>query len=366
MQRQRRGWRAVLIGVGLAGLVGLSGREAVHAQGTEGAPYRLMENWPQYPHDMKFEMGSGVAVDAKGIVYLYTRDVDHWAGHPLAKEGLYRGKASINMFDRNGKYLGRFAPNEPFIGAHHLFIDREGFFWVVDRDGHQVKKLRPDGTKVFEIGKLGEFGNGPDRLNGPTGVAFLPNGNVIVSDGYWNSRLVWFDKDGKFLKQVGSWGNGPGQFGTVHSVARDSRGRVLVANLCGGALHPYVTAPGQIAPERTRPIPNCTSRVDIFDDDGKYIGVWPVVKSPLSLATYGNRIYASEASGKRGSQNLVIVDAATDKIIDTLPNVSIYVHQMALDERTGDIYIASVYPEHGGAKRGREGPSNRRWSQGVK
>src|SRR5438105_682350 len=37
--------------------------------------YRLDENWPKYPPDMQFEMGSGVTVDDDGIVYLFTRDV---------------------------------------------------------------------------------------------------------------------------------------------------------------------------------------------------------------------------------------------------------------------------------------------------
>jgi DNA-binding beta-propeller fold protein YncE len=311
---------------------------------------------------MEFEMGSGVAIDAKGIVYLYTRDKDHWAGHPLAKDPKYRGRGSVSMFDRGGAFLGTFAPKEPLLGAHHVFVDREGFIWLVDRDGHQVKKMRPDGSKVFELGRLGEWGNTPDRFNGPTGVAFLPNGDFVVSDGYWNSRIVWFNRDGKFLKSIGSWGTKPGEFGTVHSIAYDgTRSRLLVANLCGGALHPYVTAPRQIVEERTRPVPGCTSRIDMFDAGGKYLGVWPLVKSPLSVAVHGNRIYASEASAKRGSQNLLIVDAATDTVVQTIEDIAIYVHQMAFDEKTGDIYVASVYPEHGGAPRGPGGPSHRKW-----
>ena len=120
---------------------------------------------------------------------------------------------------------------------------------------------------------------------------------------------------------------------------------------------------GQIAPERNQRLEGCTSRVDIFNTEGKHMGVWPIVKSPLSVATYGDRIYASEAGEKRGTQDLLIVDAKTDKVVNTIKNADVYVHQMALDQRTGDIYVASVYPEHGGQKRGREGPSNRRWTQ---
>ena len=47
--------------------------------------YRLAEQWPIYPEDMQFEMGSGIAVDAEGVVYLFTRDIEHWAAHPLAQ-----------------------------------------------------------------------------------------------------------------------------------------------------------------------------------------------------------------------------------------------------------------------------------------
>lgn len=359
LRRNRTRNMAMLIG--LATGIAAAGISRSVVRAAEDGPYRLVENWPQYPPTMDFEMGSGVAVDARGVVYLFTRDKDHWAGHPLALTR-YRGKASVSMFDRGGKYLGKWAGGEAFIGAHTLYFDREGHVWVVDRDGHQVKKLRADGTPIFTLGQYGKWGTGPDTFNGPTGVASLPNGDVVVSDGYWNSRLVWFGKDGKFLKSVGAWGSAPGQFGTVHSIALDSRGRLLVANLCGGALHPYVTAPGQIAQERFARIPGCTSRVDIFSQDGKYLGVWPVVKSPLSIAAYGNRIYASEAGG-RGSQDLLIVDAATDTVVNTVKNAAIYVHQMALDERSGDIYVASVYPEHAGQKRGREGPSHQRWTQ---
>ena len=59
--------------------------------------YRLAEGWPHYPEDMQFEMGSGVAVDAAGVIYLFTRDVEHWAAHPLAMKDKM-GQSSISMF----------------------------------------------------------------------------------------------------------------------------------------------------------------------------------------------------------------------------------------------------------------------------
>ena len=71
-----------------------------------------------------------------------------------------------------------------------MYVDSQGFVWVVDREGHQVVKLTPDGEAVMKLGEYGVFGADEGHFNGPTGVAFLSDGRVVVSDGYWNSRLV--------------------------------------------------------------------------------------------------------------------------------------------------------------------------------
>ena len=309
-------------------------------------------------------MGTGIAVDAQGIVYAISRDRDHWASHPLAMSR-YRGRGSIWMFDPNGSYLGKFAEDQAFIGPHSIYIDRNGFVWVIDRDGHQVKKLTAEGKPVLSLGEYGRFGDDQTHFNGPTGVAFLPNGDFVVSDGYWNSRLVWFSPTGEFKKQVGEYGNEPGQLGVVHAVAVDARGRLLVANVCGGALHPYITVPGQIAEQRLRPIPGCQSRFDVFTQEGAYVAPWSVVAGglTLSLATHGNQIYAGTTGAQPGRQDLFIVNAETDRVVEIITGASVYVHQMAIDQSSGAIYVASVYPEHGGETRGPTGPSFVRWTR---
>ena len=322
--------------------------------------YHRAEGWPHYPPDMHFEMGSGVAVDGEGIIYLFTRDIEHWAAHPLAMADKM-GKSSISMFDRSGEYLGKWGPSdEPgfALGAHTIYFDHEGMLWTTDRDGHVVKKYHPDGTLLLTLGTFGEWGDGPDKFNGPTAVVIQPNGNIVVSDGYWNSRLVWFTAEGKFLKSVGSWGCGPAQFNTPHALAQDSSGRLLVADLCGGNFHPYMTVPGQIAVHRTQPIPGCQSRIQILDPEGNYLDQWTHI-SPLSLAVYGEHVYASDKM-----RNLAILDAATGQEVDRVENIAIYIHQLAMDTH-GDLYTASVYPEHAGEKRGVDGPSHRRWTRSA-
>ncbi len=327
------------------------------------AGYRLVADWPHYPPDMHFEMGSGIAVDSDGIVYLFTRDIEHWAAHPLAMKDKM-GKSSISMFTREGDYLGKWGHSDErgfALGAHTLYIEKDGTFWTTDRDGHTVRKYSPEGELLLSLGTFAEWGSDATHFNGPTAVVVQDNGNIVVADGYWNSRLVWFTAEGQFIREVGGWGRGPGQFNTPHALAQDSQGRLLVADLCGGDFHDYMTVPGQIASERRQPDPGCQHRIQRLDPDGGYIDEWTHIL-PLSIATYGEHVYASDRMS-----NLAILDENTGEVLERVENIAIYVHQLAMDAH-GDLYTASVYPEHAGEKRGPQGPSHRRWTkhpQGV-
>lgn len=320
-------------------------------------PYRLVPDWPRYPDDMQFEMGSGVAVDDEGIIYLFTRDLDHWAAHPLAM-GAKMGKSSISMFTREGDYLGKWGPSdEPgfALGAHTLhFID--GHFWTVDRDGHMVKKYTRDGECVLSLGTLGQYGDSPYLFNGPTGVVVQPNGNIVVTDGYWNSRMIWYTATGDYIREIGGWGDGPGQFNSPHAIAQCPDGRLLVVDCPGGAYHPYMTVPGQIAAERLVHDPDRKGRVQVFDPEGNYLDEWTHL-TPLSIAVHGDRIYASD-----DYHDLVVLDAHSFEELERHSNLAIYIHQLGVD-RHGDLYTATVYPEHKGEARGREGPSHHRWTR---
>ena len=319
--------------------------------------YRLVEDWPKYPPDAQFEMGSGVAVDDDGVIYLFIREIEHWAAHPLAMQDKM-GKSGVWMFDREGEYLGKWGPSdEPgfALGAHTLyFID--GNFWTVDRDGHRVCKYTKDGELLLELGTLGEWGDDPGHFNGPTGVAVQPNGNIVITDGYWNARMIWFSPAGEYIKEIGGWGDGPGQFNSPHAVTQTPDGRLLVVDFRGGAMHPYMTVEGQIAEQRKHTAPERRSRIQVFDPHGNYLEEWTHI-NPLSLAVYGDRTYASHDMG-----DLLVLDAVSGEELERHEKLAIYIHQMAVDQQ-GDIYTATVYPDHAGQKRGPEGPSHHRWTR---
>ena len=340
MRERGRAWRVPGLAILAVGLVLSLGSDDPNAQATKLGPYQVVENWPQWPAGAKFEYAAGVAIDAKGTVYGFVRDTDEKSGKG--------GTGSIAMFDRSGKYLGRFAAAEEFVTPHSLYFDAAGALWAVDRDGHQVKKFSADGKLLLTLGKKRVFGNGPDTFNGPTGVVFLANGDFIVSDGYWNSRLVFFNKDGKFLKQVGTFGREPGQIGNPHGFGQDSRGRLLIADLCP-ALHQDAVVPGQIGAYLTKPIPNCKNRLQVLDKDGKHVAFWPTQHDPLSITVVGERVYVGQFGGK----NVEVLDATSGKLIETIEGASVsHGHQVAVDPASGDVFVASVYPEHGGVKRG--------------
>ena len=365
--RTRGPWRlAAALGAVVLWVAGADGPGAVSVQ-AQGR-YTLVEGWPQYPSDMQFEMGTGIAVGADGVIYTVARDVDHWASHPLAMSR-YKGHGSIARWNRDGRFLGMFAEAQEFIGPHSMYIDGAGFVWVVDREGHQVVKLTPEGDKVLAVGEYGVWGDDPGHFNGPTGVAFLPDGRFVVSDGYWNSRLVWFAADGSYLKEVGGLGTEPGQMASPHAIALAPDGTLIVANFCALNAHPYVTSPGQIVEARRTPLAGCVQRYDVWSQEGEYLRPFgDGIADPglaLSVAVYGDRVYFGHTGSRRGRQHITIVDGETRQVVDRLENVSVYVHQMAMDAQ-GDIYVASVYPEHGGEPRGIAGPSFLRWSRSVR
>jgi sugar lactone lactonase YvrE len=127
-----------------------------------------------------------------------------------------------------------------------------------DGKGQQVFKFTPEGRVVMTLGTAGVAGESPTTFNGPTDIAIAPNGDIFVSDGHVNNRVVKFSKDGKFIKAWGKKGSGPGEFNVPHTLAFDSRGRLFVGD-------------------------RSNSRIQIFDQDGNFLEEWKQFSRPSGI-----------------------------------------------------------------------------------
>lgn len=192
--------------------------------------YVVDANWPQRPEGMQWGNVPGIAVDAKDNIYVATR-----AQHP------------VQVYDKNGKFLRSWGKE---IGSpHHMKIDREGNVWIADTEHHVIRKFTPDGKLLQTLGAKGEAGRDKGHFYMPTDMAISQNGDIYVSDGYGNARVVHFDSKGTFINEWGQLGHGPGEFSTVHAIAVDSKSRVYVAD-------------------------RNNARIQVFDSKGKFLEEW--------------------------------------------------------------------------------------------
>jgi hypothetical protein len=108
-----------------------------------------------------------------------------------------------------------------------------------------VIKFNPAGRVVMVLGRRPEAvdeltnmsGGGsfsgaakPYTFNRPTDVAWDAAGNIFVSDGYGDSRVAKYDKNGRFIRTAGTRGNGQGQLNLPHTMATDAQGNVYIGD----------------------------------------------------------------------------------------------------------------------------------------
>src|SRR5206468_1376648 len=141
---------------------------------------------------------------------------------------------------------------------HGLFVDPQGHVWVTDaqaRDGR--------GQRVYEYDAQGQVLMTIGPLNEPTDVVTVPNGDIFITEGHTIggpvNRVSRWSKDGTLLKAWGRTGAGPGEFNVPHTIAVDSRGRLFVGD-------------------------RANNRIQVFDQDGKFLDEWAQFGRPSGLA----------------------------------------------------------------------------------
>lgn len=143
-------------------------------------------------------------------------------------------------------------------GAHEIRVDPQGNVWAVDAPAHVITKMTPQGRTIMTLGIRGKRGMTENTFYMPTDIAFAPNGELVVTDGYGNARVVRFSADGKYLGQFGARGNGPGQFQLPHNLVIDAKGLIYISD-------------------------RENQRVEIFDSRGTYLREWRNIGAISSL-----------------------------------------------------------------------------------
>jgi sugar lactone lactonase YvrE len=245
-------------------------------------PFRMVENWPTMPPDLKWGAVIGIVPTGDGGAWIHQR-----ADPPIVR------------FDPSGKIVKTFG-NGLFVQAHGFCRDRDGNFWAGDGGafvattgedipeakgrGFQFFKFSPEGKMLVTLGKAGVSKAGPDTFISPTACAVAPNGDVVIADGHIprgastqrdGDRIVRFTKDGKFVNAWGKQGTGPGEFTGPHAVAFDSQERLFVAD-------------------------RSNNRIQIFDKDMNFVDEWRHFGRPSGIAIMKDDtlIVADSESGK--------------------------------------------------------------------
>jgi DNA-binding beta-propeller fold protein YncE len=222
----------------------------------------VMKGWGTLPDGRTWGSSAGLDVGPDGHIWTYDR-----CGAIALTGGCDTNLVDpILKLDRTtGKVLANFGKGL-FVLPHGIHVDRDGNVWVTDSQGnkagtkgHQVIKFSPKGEVLMRLGRAGVAGDGPDTFNEPCDVITAPNGDIFVADGHSGQgatpppgstgRIMKFTKDGKFVRQWGRIGTGPGEFRTPHALAFDAKGRLFVAD-------------------------RGNHRIQIFDQDGKLLDTY--------------------------------------------------------------------------------------------
>jgi DNA-binding beta-propeller fold protein YncE len=281
--------------------------------------YRVEQDWAELPDGLILGDVAGVGVDSAGRVYAF-----------------HRGTQPVLVFEPDGRFVTSWGDGV-FPHAHGVHITPDDEIFLTDDGDHTVRKCTTDGEVLLELGTPGHSSGFMSCLpfNRCTHTALAPNGDIWVSDGYQNAAVHRYSPDGTLLRTFGRPGVGPGEFNLPHALAVDAEGVLYVAD-------------------------RENHRIQLFDDDGRYLTEWRNVHRPSTIVPLPGpdpRWLVGEIGPvmrfNRGAPNLgprlSILDAKGTVLTrlggtpsaGLAPGQFLSPHGITVDPR-GDIYIAQV------------------------
>jgi DNA-binding beta-propeller fold protein YncE len=220
---------------------------SVFAQEASKVPdisFRLVNDFFQIPSDMVMAEAVGVALNSKGHIFILNR-----GNHPILE------------FNPDGSFIGSFGEGSPvFSTPHSIRFDAQDNLWYVNAAANLVVKFNAKRRIEQALGRREEpwvyLTHGieraipaPSSFYQPTDTVVGPDGSTYITDGYGNSRVVKFSREGNLVKYWGDRGTRPGQFNTPHNIVMDTNSNLYVAD-------------------------RQNNRLQVFDTDGKFKQEW--------------------------------------------------------------------------------------------
>jgi sugar lactone lactonase YvrE len=286
--------------------------------------YRSVPDFFYLPADLYFGEVSGVAVNSKGHIFVFSRG--NTTGPAYGAAG-----AQLLEFGPDGKFVREIGHNlYAWSYAHTVKIDPQDNIWVTDKGSDVVVKFTPDGRVAMVFGRKQEAsddGTGPLKEVRPplppvdglfrqvTDVAWDSAGNTYISDGYINSRIAKVDKDGNWLTSWGEPGNKPGQFDTPHSIAVDAQDNIYVAD-------------------------RGNHRIQVFDATGKFLRqiVIDVPVPPDARAAIGNKTDHPSGARMPGSPWAICITPPPHQVLFSSDAFPGRIYKLSLDGKVLGVF----------------------------
>src|SRR5579872_7315187 len=274
------------------------------AQAQENVPQLQFDSVPDYPTlppGMNFGEVSGVAVNSKGHVFVFTRsNTANGPAYAPAAGQLFEFGPKGEFIREIGK--GLYAWSE----AQTVRIDKDDNIRAIDKGSDMVIKFNQAGRVVWVFGRRQESADDakplghPDpplpAIDGlfrqPTDVTWDTEGNIYITDGYVNSRVAKYDKNGDWVKSWGEKGTAPGQFRLPHTIVADRNNNLYVGD-------------------------RSNRRIQVFDTDGKFLRMFTINVPPVpgTHAVNGNTPTGERLAEVNGAPNSICITPGPNQVL---------------------------------------------------
>lgn len=229
--------------------------------------YRVAEGWGHLPPDVAFGgTHGGIATDNAGHVYVSTQS-----------------ETGILVYSPEGALLRTIAHEYPEVHSMvHAVEGGEEFFYCTVQKGTPKEnwlfvKMKTDGTVVQKITAPAEAGFKTPNEWRLTAAVPAPDGSIFIANGYGDSRLFRFDKNGSYRAAYAGKGSTDGLFDCSHGLAVDTRYDQPLLMVCDRE----------------------NRRLCHFDFDGRFVRTTTMhLRRPCQISFHGDYAVVSELEGR--------------------------------------------------------------------